>query len=218
MGAHYVGWKMEGTPPSLRNEEFERLMFWAAKALSVQGAFCEFGVYKGGSAGQLCRLLRDNDLERELHLFDAWRDKHPNMSKLVRPKGEKPRGIMMSSAKALDLTKQNIQTIDPESKVKVFYHPGYFEETLSSIKKFPVAFIHFDADLYYPALQVIKFADRNMVSGGVIVFHDVYHPDKTNCWKALYAVVKKGLSSKRYELLWPFANHSMNRQLVAIRR
>lgn len=170
--AFYSDWKGEGDPPYQRPGEFWRLMYWAEKALTIKGDFCEFGVFRGGTAGQLCRLLRDsqdNGIEKTLHLFDAWSD-NPDSSKVVRSE-ERKHGLEMTRAEYLNITKANIQKIDPNHIIPVHYYQGLFEATTKDLT-FPVSFIHFDADLYKSCCDTLAFALKNLSKGGVIVFHD----------------------------------------------
>lgn len=55
-------------------------------------------------------------------------------------------------------------------------HKGYFPETAVGITV-SFCFVNLDMDLYLPMNNALRFFGDKMVSGGIILLHDYYHPE-----------------------------------------
>ncbi|MCB9765939.1 MAG: class I SAM-dependent methyltransferase [Alphaproteobacteria bacterium] len=53
--------------------------------------------------------------------------------------------------------------------------PGFFERTLSTLPKGPLALVHVDADLYRSVLQCLEALWPRLVEGGLLILDDFFH-------------------------------------------
>jgi len=130
------------------------------------GAFVEVGVYRGGSAIRLYEIAEQQN--RTLYLFDTFAG-----HSIVDPEHDDP-GI------------HHVGRFDDGPTVSVLrirmpraiFGVGSFPLTLGATG--PIAFVHSDADLYWPTHAVCELLVPRMVSGGMLLFDD-YGYDKIGC-------------------------------------
>lgn len=121
------------------------------------GAFCEIGVFNGGSAAILYGICLIQG--RELHLFDTFTgtpfytedvDRHRIDSEFAAPNAE-----------------ENIRLALPLAKLHVGIYPNTHPAGLKDI-----AFIHCDCDQYLSYRAVIDVMWPLVVPGGIMLFDD----------------------------------------------
>ena len=126
-------------------------------ATTPPGAFCEVGVYRGGSAAKLYDVALAQG--RELHLFDTFRGTPVHVPGLDHHKVD-------NEFEALD-TPGLILAHLPTAKVHVGIYPATHPEDLGD-----VAFIHCDCDQYDSYRGVIDRMWPCVVPGGILLFDD----------------------------------------------
>jgi hypothetical protein len=149
-------WLLNNMLPSIVNAHQLKAMADLA-SLTPEGAFCEIGVYHGGSAYYLYEVAIKQD--RELHLFDTFSgtpvfteglDKHRIDDEFADKNAPKHIADLMPLA--------NIHIgVYPDT------HPAGMEK---------VAFIHCDCDQYESYSSVIHRMWPLVVSGGILLFDD----------------------------------------------
>ena len=119
------------------------------------GIFCEFGVYRGGSALHLMKVAKVQN--RELHLFDTF-EGIPE-----RTEGIDKHSVGDFSDTLLDTVKSSL----PEA----VFHVGFIPETITDDLQ-NIAFIHIDCDQYATTKAILELCWSRMVPGGIIYFDD----------------------------------------------
>ena len=121
------------------------------------GAFCEIGVYHGGSAWQLYQVTQKQG--RDLHLFDTFTGTPVFTEGLDRH---------LVDGEFADLfAPDHIKRHMPAAKLHIGIYPTTHPEDLKDI-----AFIHCDCDQYLSYRAVIDTMWPLVVLGGMLLFDD----------------------------------------------
>lgn len=138
------------------NEAYQ--IFMAVKKISkIKGDIAEVGVYQGGSAKIICEAKRN----KSLHLFDTF-EGLPEVTAKDSPWFHK--GQYKSSL-------ENVKDYLKGYK-HVYFYPGHFPSTGSSIKNKKFTFVHLDVDIFKSTIDCLKFFYPKMSRGGCIISHD----------------------------------------------
>ena len=136
----------------------------ASQAALLGADFAECGVYQGGTALLLSRVLDDRDAT--FYLFDSFEG---------LPKGDHSQDSLnegmfkaTSAAAVTELLK------DFRGNLEV--REGWIPETFSGLEDRRFAFVHIDVDLYQSTLDCLEFFYPRLVGGGVMVFDDYGFP------------------------------------------
>jgi O-methyltransferase len=126
---------------------------------SLPGEVAEIGVYKGGTAKFLGRLLADSG--KQVHLFDTFGG---------MPETD-PERDWHKAGDFNDTTLAGVQGFLGDTP-RVHFHQGFFPATADPIKGDRFALVHVDVDIYRSVLDCCKFFYERMTPGGVMVFDD----------------------------------------------
>ena len=133
----------------------------ARQSLSVSGNFYEAGVFRGGTALLLKKVLENNFADRQLRLFDTFAGMpQTNAQKDIHQKGD-------FSGTSLEGVQSLVGT-----PACVTYHPGIIPASFAGLEFDGIAFAHIDLDIYQGILDSCQFIYPRLSSGGVIVFDD----------------------------------------------
>ncbi len=132
----------------------------AQQARHVPGNFWECGVYLGGTASVLARLVSSAQ-GKQLHLFDTF-------SGLP---GGKPDRDFSLKGEFSDTSVETVRKIVGESD-HVVCHAGLIPETFKEMESERIAFAHIDVVLYQSVLDCCSFIYPRLSGGGFIVFDD----------------------------------------------
>lgn len=125
--------------------------------VEVQGLFCEFGVYRGTTINFIA-----SQTENEIHGFDSF-EGLPEDWRAGHEKGT-----------------FKLQSL-PAVRANVRLHKGWFEHTIPSFRneyRGPLAFVHFDADLYSSTRTIFDMLGDGIVPGTVMQFDEFFnHPN-----------------------------------------
>lgn len=142
------------------------------EARSIRGDFVECGVYRGGTAAILARVLRDSKHPRRLWLFDSFKGipspRPPDGPDLPLNEGDLAgeEAIVRSLLAHLRV---------PEDRYHVI--PGWFSDTFPQVPIQEIALLHIDVGLYEGVkLALEHFYDR-VVPGGVIILGAFLYED-----------------------------------------
>lgn len=133
----------------------------ARQSLSVPGNFYEAGVFKGGTALLLKKILEKNPAGKQLRLFDTF----GGMPETDTEKDLHRAGDFSNTSLA------GVQSLvgTPEF---VTYHPGIIPASFAGLESDAIAFAHVDLDIYQGIVDSCRFIYPRLGSGGVIVFDD----------------------------------------------
>jgi O-methyltransferase len=137
---------------------------FAKQAMGMDGDVAEIGVYKGGTAKLISKVI--SGTRKTVHLFDTFSGMPPTDS------GKDLIKEMDFSNTSLDSVKIYLKDCN-----NVVLYPGLFPDTSSPIINLKFCFIHVDVDIYKSVLDCCKFFYPRMVRGGIMVFDDYGHPD-----------------------------------------
>ena len=133
----------------------------ARQALSVQGNFYEAGVFRGGTALLLRKILETRAHDKQLRLFDTF----GGMPETHAEKDLHRAGDFANTSLA------GVQSLvgTPEF---VSYHPGIIPASFAGLEADTIAFAHIDLDIYQGILDSCRFIYPRLSPGGIIVFDD----------------------------------------------
>jgi len=135
------------------------------QALSLDGEIWECGVYKGGTAAMLTKIINDNASDKIIRLFDTF-EGMPNTDnqKDWHKKGD-------FSDTSLEFVSNYINTYG-----KVNYHQGFIPDTFVGLDDTKISFAHIDVDIWQSITDCCKFIYPRLVVGGFMIFDDYGFP------------------------------------------
>ena len=131
------------------------------QALSVGGDFLEAGVYRGGTAFLLRRVLDGMPGPRHLHLFDTFAGMPQTDPSRDRHHQEDFRDTSVEAVSGF---------VGREDKI--LYHKGLIPATFSGLENTRFAFSHIDVDIYRSVRDCCLFVYPRTVPGGIMLFDD----------------------------------------------
>ncbi len=136
----------------------------AQQALQVEGDFVECGVWKGGSAILLSRLLHDgaDGTGRRLYLFDTFRG---------MPRTDPRFDSYYKGGEFADTDTEAVRARLPFPSVAAF-RPGLIPDTFAGLEALRIAFAHIDVDIYPSVKACCEFVYPRLSVGGVMIFDD----------------------------------------------
>jgi O-methyltransferase len=136
------------------------LISFARYATHLQGHFAECGVYNGGTALLLARILDGN--KRKLYLFDSFK----GLPKVNQEKDQWfDEGEFSASVESVR------QLLNPFTSF-IDIREGWIPETFAGLDSNKYAFVHLDVDLYQSTLDCCKYFYPRLVPGGVLLFDE----------------------------------------------
>lgn len=155
----------------------------------IEGEIVECGVWRGGMIAGLAEIYGSN---REYHLFDSFE----GLPKVKEIDGEDAKKWQQDTQSKgyYDNCKAEISfSVDAMRRAKVsnvFYHKGWFNETLKSYKsKNGIAILRMDADWYDSTYEILDNMFFQVVNGGIIIIDDYYAWE--GCSKAVHDFLSK---------------------------
>lgn len=149
-------------------------MFVREKGWTESVAEC--GVYKGETAMFINSIFDTH----KLHLFDTFEGFSDNDIKEEIELGNKEfnTSFFTNNPFRKDNIRVGMQEIVLERleyPQNVIFHKGYFPDSAFGLNE-KFCFVHLDMDLYRPTLEGLRFFYDKMITGGVILIHDFFHP------------------------------------------
>jgi len=137
----------------------------ARQALKLQGDFVEAGVYQGGTARLLRRLIESSPNRRCLHLFDTF---------LGMPATNSEHDHHQAGDFSNTSTEAVSSFVGREGWIA--YHKGLILQTFKGLESARVALSHIDVDIYQSVLDCCQFLYPRTVPGGFLLFDDYGFP------------------------------------------
>jgi O-methyltransferase len=137
------------------------LISFARYASHLAGDFAECGVYRGGTALMLARVLRN--CKKKLYLFDSFQGM-PKIDQEKDPWFSEGEFRVESVDMVRDLLSDFLPLID--------IRPGWIPQTFHGLQANQYAFAHLDVDLYQSNLDCCSYFYPRMSTGGVLLFDE----------------------------------------------
>lgn len=132
---------------------------FAMQARNMSGDIAEIGVYKGGTAKLISKVVTGTT--KIIHLFDTFTGMPPTDStKDIHREGDFSDTSLESVTKYLKDC-NNVQ-----------FYQGFFPDTSIPIINLQFCFVHIDVDIYKSVIDCCKFFYPRMAIGGIMVFDD----------------------------------------------
>lgn len=135
------------------------------QAIHVEGDVWECGVYKGGTAAMMSKILKKYGAWKKLFLFDTF-DGMPETN---------PEKDMHKKGDFSDTSLESVQQYIQESDICVFLQ-GFIPDTFSKLENKKIALAHIDVDIYKSILDCLEFIWPRLSFGGFIIFDDYGFP------------------------------------------
>lgn len=155
-------------PHTLVSEERCYVLYTLAQqALALDGEFWECGVFKGGTAILLARLLSEkaNGRAVNLHLFDTF-------SGMPETDAQKDRH------RAGDFNDTSLAAVQRRvgAAHTASFHPGRIPQTFAGMENSRIALAHVDVDIYQAVRDCCDFIYPRLLPGGFMIFDDYGFP------------------------------------------
>ena len=151
----------------------------------IPGDIVECGVWRGGSMMAIASMLmRHNDSQRQLHLFDTFEGMSAPTDADVAISGESAESLLetedKSDAKSVwcvsslnEVRSHMDQTGYPESHTH--YHVGKVEDTIPAGAPEQIALLRLDTDWYESTAHELKHLFPRLSEGAVVIIDDYGH-------------------------------------------
>ena len=126
------------------------------QALKLDGDAAEIGVYKGGTAKLLAKIIKN----KNIYLFDTFAGMPQTSEMDIHKKGDFSDTVFNDVSDYLRDFKN------------IFFYQGLFPETAGPIKNKIFSFVHIDVDIYKSVFDCCDFFYSRMVKGGIMIFDD----------------------------------------------
>ena len=135
----------------------------ARKSMALPGDVLEAGVWKGGTARLLARMIKEQSAThpKQLYLFDSFEGmKHTSTTQDRHQVGD-----------FADTSLESVQQFVGDDPA-IHYRKGWVPETFSGLEHLQLCFAHIDLDLYQSIKDCLSFVYPRVSKGGVIVLDD----------------------------------------------
>lgn len=151
----------------ITRDELRVILREAERALSVSGAYVEFGCYAGTTSLFLERLFVARRESREFHVYDSFQGLPEKTEQDRSPSGEQFRAGELTVSK-----KEFIINFKRAGLKLPRVHKGWFDELQGEDVPSPIAFAFLDGD-YYDSIRVpLELITPKLAAGAVIVIDD----------------------------------------------
>lgn len=149
----------------------------ASQAISLNGDFCECGVYRGGTAMLLEKILMKFSMEnrKKLHLFDTFEGMPATDSSVdLHKKGD-------FADTSMEAVRERLISDD-----MVEFHKGWIPDTFVDLRQDSrFSLVHIDVDIYRSVIDCCNFLYERIERGGFMVFDDYGFPSCPGARKAV---------------------------------
>jgi O-methyltransferase len=144
------------------NDRLYFLYQLARSSAGLPGDFAEIGVYKGGTAWLLSKVLEKS--KKTLHLFDTFE----GMPEVDRNKDDVE---FVQAGIFADTSLEAVRDYLKEFPATKFYK-GLFPGTAPPVAEMKFSFVYIDVDIYQSTKDCLEFFYPRVTPGGVIVSDD----------------------------------------------
>jgi O-methyltransferase len=133
----------------------------ADHASHLHGELAECGVYMGGTALLICRVIAGRG--RRLYLFDSFEGLPPG-----RPDEQQWFQEGSFAIKTVESVKHLLRDFADFTEIR----PGWIPKTFEGLEDISYAFAHIDVDLYQSTLDCCEHFYPRLVPGGILLFDE----------------------------------------------
>lgn len=193
----YVAYPKAVLPLTLRTMRAARVLIdLFDRIAAVDGAVVECGVGKGRSFVILSALVFDEKKGRKIWGFDSFEGfpeptdedastRAPKAGEWAGTSSDDVRAIVRTFGMSTEFIRDSVKLVK-----------GFFEDSLVSYDRKPIAFLHVDADLYESYVTVLETLAPFVAPGGIVLF-DEYGEEH---WPGATRAVDEFLSKHPWEL------------------
>jgi O-methyltransferase len=138
------------------------LISFARYAAHLAGDFAECGVYRGGTALLLARVL-GHDASKRLYLFDSFQG---------LPKMDRERDPWFSEGQYCAESVRAVEELLSDFRRMIVIRSGWIPATFNGLEGNRYAFAHLDVDLYQSTLDCCQYFYSRLVPGGILLFDE----------------------------------------------
>ncbi len=133
----------------------------ARQALGSAGAFLEAGVYRGGTARLLRRVIEESGGLRRLYLFDTF-------AGMPATRGD------VDLHKSGDFADTSLEAVAGfvGGEDWIIYRKGLIPDTFAGLESERFAFAHIDVDIFQSVADCCRFIYDRLTPGGILLFDD----------------------------------------------
>lgn len=137
----------------------------AAQAAGLDGQWYECGVFQGGTAMMLARLLAEKSKKSDnrLHLFDTFEG---------MPETDKELDLHSGGDFANTSAEEVRERVEKLAPGQVALHQGFIPKTFTGLEEHEIALAHIDVDIFRSIIDCCEFIYPRLVSGGFMIFDD----------------------------------------------
>jgi len=149
----------------------------------IKGAFVECGVWRGGSAMLIAKMLSNRNIsDRKIYLYDTFKGMSEPTDKDITIDGKDAKESMIKSKQTKETSvwclaelpdvKRNLQLTNYQEN-NIYYVEGKVEDTLPNSKPSEeIALLRLDTDWYESTKHELTFLYPELVHGGVLIIDD----------------------------------------------
>jgi O-methyltransferase len=175
LGEEFTRYYAIAAPRSLVSADRCYVIYTLLKqALTLEGDVWECGVYRGGTAAMIAKIITERGTGKKLFLFDTYSG---------MPETDKVRDLVQEGDFS-NTSAEQVEAFVNAPGVAVL-RKGLIPDTFAGLESRCIAFAHIDVDIYRSVIDSIEFIWPRLSSGGFVVFDDYGFP---SCPGALEAV------------------------------
>jgi len=160
--------QMEASDNLLRRQRHYSLYYLLQNVDIQKGDFAEAGCFRGLSAYQIGRYLKQKNFKGKFFLFDSFEGLSAYEKDDLPPEGIKNQDEKRRYfACPVDIVRSNLKEFG-----FIEYLKGWIPERFKDAADKTFSFVHIDVDLYRPIKDSLEFFYPRLAPGGVIVFDD----------------------------------------------
>ncbi len=138
---------------------------------NLSGDIAECGSFQGHSAHIIATLLKQNNINKQLHIFDSFEGLSRRNEEFDLAKNNLSEEAITEEIGrfkfSLEGLKENLREFN-----FIKYYKGWIPERFHEIEDKRFCFVHIDLDLYDPILASLNFFYPRLENGGVMVIDD----------------------------------------------
>ena len=190
----------DGYPSDFRNEEIEIIretrshtmtsaerihaLIQAVRYVSlngIAGSIVECGVWKGGSMAAVSKtLLQEQDVERDLYLFDTFEGMSMPTAKDIDQSGKYASDLLIENpgVRCADAPLESVKNVLYGTRYpseKIHFVPGKVEETIPTLAPDSISLLRLDTDWYESTKHELVHLFPLLSHNGVLIIDDYGH-------------------------------------------
>ena len=126
------------------------------QSLALDGEVVECGVYRGGTAAMMAKIIAETSARKRLYLFDTFSG---------MPETDAARDLHRAGDFS-DTSLEEVQAFVAAPEIAQF-RKGFIPNTFMGLKGLKIAFAHVDVDIYRSIIDCAEFIWPRLAAGGI---------------------------------------------------